>query len=110
MPQSVMHKAVNKHSIDLRVLRNLPSAIRDPVKIYNSKTSASSAIFLLDLRDAGTQLVAVAEFVKHPDFGLSYMVKSIHHRPADQLERWEAEGLMFYQKEDQTPSAGLSSL
>jgi hypothetical protein len=99
MPQSVMRKAMQKHRIDLDELLNLPSAIQSAGKLFHSKSDPHSTIFVTTIRISGEPLVAVAEYCKHPDFGMIYLVKSIHPRPSHQLKLWEEAGLLFFKKE-----------
>jgi hypothetical protein len=99
MPQSVVRKAVQKHGIDLDLLKNLPSAIQSPEKLFHSKSDPNSMIFVTPIRISGEALVAVAEYGRHPDFGMIYLVKSIHPRPSHHFVLWEQEGLMCFKKE-----------
>jgi hypothetical protein len=98
MPQSVLKKAVEKHAIDLGILRNLPSLLCDPLRLYVSRTVANSFVFKLKIKLGDDHMVAAAEYVNHADFGNSYMVKSIHARQEYQLAIWEADQLTLYTK------------
>lgn len=98
MPQSVLKKAVSKHRIDLDVLVNLPHILCSPVAVFTSKTVPNSFVIQISSKWLGASLVVAIEHVHHADFGTSYMVKSIHPRPDDQIANWEAEGLLIYKK------------
>ena len=98
MPQSTLSKAVQKHNIDLNILSDLPTMLLGSDRIYRSKTVENSFVLRLSERWGGEYLVAALEYVKHADFGNSYMLKSIHTRPDEQFSRWDAEGLLLYKK------------
>jgi hypothetical protein len=98
MPQSVLFKAVEKHGIDLEILRNLPSLIGDLRALFKSKTVAHSFVIQLDATWQGHPLVVAVEHVRHPDFGTSYMAKSIHVRQTYQLDIWTNDGLRLFLK------------
>ncbi|MEI6351409.1 MAG: hypothetical protein WCP06_09905 [Verrucomicrobiota bacterium] len=100
MPQSVIRKAIAKHSIDLTLLQNLPSVISDPVRIFLSATEANSFVFQLKLVSNQEALVAAMEYCRHADFGMAYLVKSIHPRLRDHFSRWEERGLLLFERKE----------
>lgn len=98
MPQHIVRKAVDKHHIELKLLKNLPSALANPVCLFLSKEGPESTVIQLDTKSDGESLVVVVEYLKHSDFGMTYLVKSIHPRPKHHFKLWEDAGLLLYSR------------
>jgi hypothetical protein len=99
MRQNILRKAVEKHEMDLVCLRNLPSSISGPIMIFDSNSDNRSVVWVLDIFYGAKRVVAVTEYMKHADFGMIHMVKSVHPRDVEHFARWEKLGLLIYKKE-----------
>lgn len=98
MHQAIIRKTLIKHSIAMVTLKNLPAAIRRPLRLFRSKSEAGSYILELSIIDRNQSLVVALARTDHPDFGGCYFIKSIHRRPEHQLLSWEHNNLLLYKK------------
>jgi hypothetical protein len=97
MTQAVVRKAVDKHKLPLRLLENLPSALTSPEEVYLSKEQ-NSFVFRLAVQHENESIAVALERMKHSEFGIIYLLKSIHVRPDYQYALWEESGLLIWGK------------
>lgn len=80
MPQSVLKKAQDKHSIPLEVLRDLPAEIADPIMVFDSATMANSFVVLTEMQHDGENLVVPIHMQVQNGKAVVHEIASIHDR------------------------------
>ena len=97
MPPSVIHKVtVKKHTLTREMVEQIPSALRDPIFVFNSATEPNSVTILTDIRHQGKNVVAAIHLDRPAPRKPANLVVSLHDRPASQIENWIKDGLILY--------------
>jgi hypothetical protein len=97
MPPSVIHKVtVKKHTLTREMVEQIPSALRDPIFVFNSATEPNSVTILTDIRHQGKNVVAAIHLDRPAPRKTANLVVSLHERPASQIEKWIKDGLILY--------------
>ena len=85
--------------LPVELIKPLPTLIQKPVRVFRSKSEEDTAVFQLSILHEGNPVIVVAKHGRHRDFGMVYLVTTIHPRPRHQLEAWIELGLLLYPKE-----------
>ena len=97
MPPSVIQKVtVKKHTLTREMVEQIPSALRDPIFVFNSATAPDSVTVLTDIRHEGRNVIAAIHMDRPSPRALANIVVSLHERPASQIEKWIKDGLILY--------------
>lgn len=97
MPPSVIQKVtVKKHTLTREMVEQIPSALRDPIFVFNSATAPDSVTVLTDIRHEGSNVIAAIHMDRPSPRATANIVVSLHERPASQIEKWIKDGLILY--------------
>ena len=97
MPPSVISKAtIKKHTLTREMVEQIPSALRDPIFVFNSATSPDAVTVLTDIRHDSSNVIAAIHMDRPSPRVPANVIVSLHERPASQIEKWIKDGLILY--------------
>jgi len=95
MPQSIVRKGINKHSVKAKDLRDLPSHIQSPLAVFASKSNPDARILLTEIDHPEGSLVIVLHAQIERGKLLVHDIRSIHPKSGEKITRWVEDGLLL---------------
>lgn len=95
MPQSIVKKGIEKHSIDAADLRDLPMHIQNPLAVFASKTNSDARILLTEITHPDGNLVVALHAEMARGSLVVHDIRSIHPKPGDKIAQWVEGGLLL---------------
>jgi hypothetical protein len=84
------------HPFNLADMRNLPSAIQNPLAVFDSATRPGSFVVLTELKQRNVNYVVALQGNKPKGNTRINDLRSIHPRDGRQVANWISKGLMKY--------------